>query len=53
MENNKLELPKELIYDRGGKGRKEIKGVQILTQDKPQKTDTEYQKRQKRERFNF
>jgi IS5 family transposase len=51
MENNKLKLPKELIYDRGGKGHKEIKGVQILTPDKPKKTDTEYQKRQKRKQF--
>ncbi|MDR2126494.1 MAG: transposase [Prevotellaceae bacterium] len=52
LHSDEKEFKNELIYDRGGKGRKEIKGVQILTPDKPKKTDTEYQKRQKRERFN-
>lgn len=47
MEENKLKLPKELIYDRGGKGRKRIKDVSIITPGKPKK-DTAYQKRQKR-----
>jgi IS5 family transposase len=51
MENNKLKLPKELIYDRGGKGKSEIKGVKILTPDKAKKTDTHYQKRCKRKKF--
>ena len=48
VENNELKLPKELIYDRGGKGKSEIKGVKILTPDKAKKTDTPYQKRCKR-----
>ena len=51
MERNGQSLPKEIIYDRGGKGSKEIKGVTILVPDKPQKTDTEYMKQQKRKRF--
>lgn len=44
-------LPKEVVYDRGGKGQKEIKGVEILTPSKPKKTDTVYQKRSKRKKF--
>ncbi len=48
MEYNKLRLPEELIYDRGGKGRKQIKDVKIITPDKPKANQTAYQKRQKR-----
>jgi IS5 family transposase len=44
-------LPDEIIYDRGGKGRKEINGVKILTPDKPKKTDTRYEQQKKRKRF--
>jgi IS5 family transposase len=44
-------LPKEIIYDRGGKGKKEIKGVKINTPDKGKKTDSEYMKHEKRKRF--
>lgn len=51
MENNGLSLPSELIYDRGGKGRAEIKGVKILTPSKPIINDTNYQKQQKRKKF--
>jgi len=51
MENNALKLPKEIIYDRGGKGKTEIKSVKILTPDKAGKTDTSYQKTCKRKRF--
>ena len=51
MEVNELKLPKELVYDRGGKGKTQINGVKILTPDKPKKTDTAYQKRQKRGKF--
>jgi len=51
MEFNSLKLPKEIIYDRGGKGKSEIKGVKILTPDKAKKTDSNYRKQQKRKRF--
>ena len=51
MENNNLILPKEIVYDRGGKGKSQVKGVKILTPDKPKKTDTAYQKRCKRKKF--
>jgi IS5 family transposase len=51
MENNELRLPKEIIYDRGGKGKGCIKGVKILTPDKARKTDTAYQKQRKRKKF--
>jgi IS5 family transposase len=51
MEVNKLTLPKEVVYDRGGKGKSQVRGVKILTPDKPKKTDTAYQKRCKRKKF--
>lgn len=51
MENNGLKLPKEIIYDRGGKGSAQIKGVKILTPAKAKKTDTPYQKQCKRKKF--
>ena len=51
MENNELKLPKEIIYDRGGKGKTHIKGVKILTPDKAKKTDSNYQKQCKRKKF--
>jgi len=51
MERNGWRLPKEIIYDRGGRGRKEIKGVKISIPDTPKKTDTNYKKKEKRKRF--
>jgi len=51
MERNGQELPKEIIYDRGGKGRKEVMGVKIQTPDKPKKTESGYMKQEKRKRF--
>jgi IS5 family transposase len=51
MEVNEFKLPKEIIYDRGGKGKSEIKGVNILTPDKAKQSDSPYQKQQKRKRF--
>jgi IS5 family transposase len=50
MKNNNIPLPKELVYDRGGKGKSEIQGVKILIPSPPKKTDTEYQKRTKRKK---
>ena len=37
MENNGQKLPKELVYDRGGKGKSEIKGVKISIPSTPRK----------------
>jgi IS5 family transposase len=51
MDNTDLKLPQELAYDRGGKGKKEIIGVKIIAPEKPKKSDTVYQKRQKRRKF--
>jgi IS5 family transposase len=51
MENNKLKLPEELAYDRGGKGKTEIKGVKISIPGKPKASDTAYQKQKKRTKF--
>jgi IS5 family transposase len=51
MERNGQQLPKEIVYDRGGKGNKEIKGVTILTPDKPKKTDNGYERQKKRKKF--
>jgi len=50
MEINKLKLPKELAYDRGGKGKSEIKGAKIIIPSPPKKTDTPYQKQTKRKK---
>lgn len=43
--------PKEIVYDRGGKGIKKIYNTEILTPSKPLKKDKEYTKRQKRKMF--
>src|SRR5690606_5928855 len=51
MENHHQKLPKELVYDRGGKGKTEIKGVKISIPSPPRKTDTAYQKQAKRKKF--
>lgn len=49
---NELELPKEVIYDRGGKGIKQLENTIISTPDnRPLKRDTAYQKRVKRKKF--
>jgi IS5 family transposase len=47
MENNKIALPKELAYDRDGKGKSEIKGVKIIIPSPPKKSDTDYRKQKK------
>ena len=51
MENNGQKLPKELVYDRGGRGKSEIKGVKISIPSTPRKKDTAYQKQTKRKKF--
>jgi IS5 family transposase len=51
MHRNNFVLPGELIYDRGGRGATEIKGVSILTPKKPLKTDRPYSKQIKRQKF--
>jgi len=50
MEINKIPLPKELAYDRGGKGKSEIKGVKIIIPSPPKITDTQYDKQRKRKK---
>lgn len=45
-------IPKEVMYDRGGKGQKQIGETLISTPDgKPLKRDSEYQKQKKRKKF--
>ncbi len=51
MSESKIKLPKELIYDRGGKGKTTIKGVTISTPKPPTKNTTDYQKRKARKKF--
>lgn len=51
MENNKFKKPEEIIYDRGGRGKSEIKGVKISIPSNPLKTDSHYQKNKKRKKF--
>ncbi len=43
--------PEEVIYDRGGRGIPEIKGVKISTPKAPLKRDSQYQKMKKRKKF--
>jgi IS5 family transposase len=49
--SNGLPMPKELAYDRGGRGSSEILGVKIITPGKPNKRDTPYQRQRKRSKF--
>lgn len=52
MKSNLGHTPKELVYDRGGKGQKQIGHTLISTPDnRPLKRDTVYQKRKKRKKF--
>ncbi|WP_447951060.1 IS5 family transposase [Chryseobacterium koreense] len=51
METGGQQLPKELVYDRGGKGKTEIKGVKISIPGAPRKADNAYQKHKKRKKF--
>lgn len=52
MQFNINYTPQEIIYDRGGKGVKQIGDTKISTPDyKPLKQDTDYQKRSKRKKF--
>lgn len=43
--------PREMIYDRGGRGKSEINGVKISTPKKPLKRDSISQRRTKRKKF--
>lgn len=51
MQSNLDYTPEEVIYDRGGKGQKQIGNTIISTPGKPLKKDSEYQKRKKRKKF--
>jgi IS5 family transposase len=44
MEDNKITLPKELVYDRDGKGKSGIKGVKIIIPSPLKKSGTVYRK---------
>lgn len=52
MTDNEINVPKELLYDRGGKGKKLIGQTTISTPDyKPSKKQSAYEKRKKRKKF--
>lgn len=52
MQSNINHTPKEIVYDRGGKGINQIGNTKISTPDyRPLKRDTEYQKRSKKKKF--
>lgn len=51
MESHNQKLPRELVYDRGGRGKSQIKGVKISIPGKAKKTDTAYQRTIKRRKF--
>ncbi len=49
---NNLPVPKEIIYDRGGRGKKQIQETIISTPDnRPLKRDSAYTKKKKRRKF--
>jgi IS5 family transposase len=50
MQGNELTLPKELAYDRGGKGKSQIKGVKIIIPSPPKARESQYQKHGKRKK---
>lgn len=51
MQDNLGYTPDEVVYDRGGKGKKQIGDTIISTPSKPLKRDSQYQKRKKRIKF--
>lgn len=51
IEKNFQYQPREIVYDRGGRGKSQINGVSISTPNKPLKRDSEYIKRVKRKKF--
>lgn len=51
MQANLGHTPQEVIYDRGGRGQKQIGNTVISTPSKPLKRDNQYQKRKKRLKF--
>ena len=52
LESNGFVLPKEVVYDRGGRGQKQIGNTLVSTPDnKPLKRDSDYQKRKKKKKF--
>lgn len=51
INHNFKHTPKEVVYDRGGKGQKQIGDTLISTPSKPLLRDSEYQKRKKRKKF--
>jgi len=48
MEDHKIQLPKELVYDRGGRGKSEVNGVKTVLPSPPKKKATLYQRQAKR-----
>jgi len=49
---NDLTLPQEVVYDRGGRGKRQIGNAIISTPDsRPLKRDTAYQRKKKRKKF--
>jgi len=51
MQSNFNYLPQEVIYDRGGRGKTNIKGVTISTPKPLKRSATEYQKRKIKKKF--
>ena len=52
LKANELPVPKEIVYDRGGRGKKQIQDTIISTPDnKPLKRDSAYTKKKKRRKF--
>ncbi|MDR0296148.1 MAG: IS5/IS1182 family transposase, partial [Prevotellaceae bacterium] len=51
MRKNDIPLPKELVYDQGGKGKTQIQGIKIILPSPAKMMDTPYQRQSKRKKF--
>ena len=51
MHDAEMKLPQRLAYDRGGRGPKELLGVEIITPGKPKASDTPRERARKRQPF--
>ena len=51
MSSENQKLPETLVYDRGGRGAKEVMGVKVITPGRPRKSDTAYDRKKKRYPF--
>jgi len=51
MKLNGIRLPKEVVYDRGGRGVSQIEGTRVSTPDNGRKKQSRYAQQKKRKKF--